>query len=155
MFDLRNCGVSRIICVSATRWGPLLVLCVGVDWPWSTVTTILYPSLLWTRIIYSGRTRHFPSRCIINKVAKQPKETYQRQFTSVQFKWYLCALPRLSEVSLTLPLKHFQCSSDWRWVSLVLWRKSIESIVGLLDVCRQSHRLMIWNSFCSKFCNHC
>ena len=86
MFDLRNCGVSRIICVYATRWGPLLVLRVGVDWPWSTVTTMLYPPLLWTRIIYSGRARHFPRRCNINKVAKQPKETYQRQFNSDQFK---------------------------------------------------------------------
>ena len=70
MFDWRNCGVSRIICVYATRWGHLLVLCVGVDWPWSTVTTMLYPPILWTRIIYSGRARHFPSRCHINKVAK-------------------------------------------------------------------------------------
>ena len=27
----------------------------------------------------------------------------------------ICAPPRLSEVSPTLPLKWFQCSSDWRW----------------------------------------
>ena len=32
----------------------------------------------------------------------------------------ICAPPRLSEVSPTLPLKRFQCSSDWRWPFLVL-----------------------------------
>ena len=49
---------------------------------------------------------------------------------SVQFKMVfmrsekpICVPPLLSEVSPTLPLKQFQCSSDWRWPSLVLSRK--------------------------------
>ena len=54
------------------------------------------------------------------------------QFSSVQLKMVsmrsekpICAPPRLSEVSPTLPLKRFQCSSDWRWPSLVLSRKIV------------------------------
>ena len=46
------------------------------------------------------------------------------QFSSVQFKMVsmraenpICAPPRLSEVSPTLSIKRFQCSSDWRWPS--------------------------------------
>ena len=35
------------------------------------------------------------------------------------------APPRLSEVSPTSPLKQFQCSPYWRWLSLVLWRKIV------------------------------
>ena len=53
-------------------------------------------------------------------------------FSSVQFKMVsmrsempICAPPRLSEVSPTLPLKRFQCLSDWRWPSLVLSRKIV------------------------------
>ena len=57
-------------------------------------------------------------------------KTCHIQFSSVQFssRWYLCALrnqknirapPGLSKVSPTLPLKKFQCSSDWRWPFLV------------------------------------
>ena len=34
----------------------------------------------------------------------------------------ICAPPCLSKVSPTFPLKRFQCSSDWRWPSLVLSR---------------------------------
>ena len=37
----------------------------------------------------------------------------------------ICAPPRLSEVSPTLPFKRFQCPSDWQWPSLVLWRKIV------------------------------
>ena len=54
--------------------------------------------------------------------------------SSVQFKLVsimhsektikLCAPPRLSEVSPTLALEQFQCSSDWRWSFLVLGRSS-------------------------------
>ena len=50
---------------------------------------------------------------------------------TVQFKMVsMCsekptyAPPHLSEVPPTLPLKWFQCSSDWRWPSLVLSRRS-------------------------------
>ena len=53
-------------------------------------------------------------------------------FSSVQFKMVsmssekpICAPPSLSEVSPMLPLKRFQCSSDWRWPSLVLSRKIV------------------------------
>ena len=37
----------------------------------------------------------------------------------------ICAPPRLSEVSPTLSLKRFQCSSDWRWPSPVLSRRIV------------------------------
>ena len=37
----------------------------------------------------------------------------------------ICAPPHHSEVSPTLPLKWFQCSSDLRWLSLVLPRKIV------------------------------
>ena len=48
------------------------------------------------------------------------------QFSSVQDsnyalrKAHICAPPHPLEVSLTLPLKQFQCSSDRRWPSLIL-----------------------------------
>ena len=47
---------------------------------------------------------------------------WKSQFSSFQDVIYalrkpICAPPRLSEVSPTLPLKRFQCSSDWRWPS--------------------------------------
>ena len=52
------------------------------------------------------------------------------QSSSVQDAIYAlgkaCAPPRLSEVSPALPLKRFQCSSDWRWPSLVLSRKIVQ-----------------------------
>ena len=58
--------------------------------------------------------------------------------SSVQFKVLpmrsvkpICAPPRLSEVSTTLPLKQFQCSSDWRWPSLVLSRKIVKRFLCL------------------------
>ena len=38
----------------------------------------------------------------------------------------ICTPSRLSEVSPTLPLKQFQCSSDWRWLSVVLSRKVVQ-----------------------------
>ena len=59
---------------------------------------------------------------------------WRGHISSVQFKMVsmrsvkpiqLCAPPRLSEVPPTLPLKQFQCSSDWRWSSLVLSRKVV------------------------------
>ena len=51
--------------------------------------------------------------------------------SSIQFSswWYLCAPSRLSEVSLTLPLKHFQCSSYWRYLSSFEGR-ALEVLLG-------------------------
>ena len=56
--------------------------------------------------------------------------------SSVQFKMVyiymqlerpiICVPPRLSEVSPTLPFKHFRYWSDCRWPSLVLSRKIVE-----------------------------
>ena len=58
--------------------------------------------------------------------------TMSVQFSSVHSKMVsmrsgksICAPPRLSKVSPKLPLKQFQCSSDWRWPSLVLSRKFV------------------------------
>ena len=39
--------------------------------------------------------------------------------------------PCLLEVSATLPLKQFQCSSDWQWPSLVLSVKIVECFLSL------------------------
>ena len=41
----------------------------------------------------------------------------------------LCTPPRLSEVPPTLPLKQFQCSSLWRWSSVVLSRKIVSRFI--------------------------
>ena len=64
----------------------------------------------------------------INQSIMSPGRVIRRwQFRSVQFKMVsmhskksICAPPCLSEVSPTLPLKWFQCSSDWPWPVLVL-----------------------------------
>ena len=53
----------------------------------------------------------------------------ENELESVQFKMRsekpICAPSRLSEVSPVLPLKRFQCSSDWRWPSFVLSKKIV------------------------------
>ena len=38
----------------------------------------------------------------------------------------ICAPPHPSEISQRLPLKQFQCSSDWRWPSLILSRMIVK-----------------------------
>ena len=43
----------------------------------------------------------------------------------------ICAPPHLSKVPPTLPLKQFQCSSDWGWPSLVLWWKIVWLFLSL------------------------
>ena len=60
----------------------------------------------------------------------QPHLPERGQFSAVQVKMIymrserpICALPRLFDVFPTLPSKQLQCSSDWRWTSLVLSRK--------------------------------
>ena len=59
---------------------------------------------------------------------REPIQGWRAHTSSVQFssRWYLCAQkspscapPHLSEVSPTLPVKRFQCSSDWRRPCLV------------------------------------
>ena len=50
----------------------------------------------------------------------------------------ICAPPRLSEVSPTLPFKRFQCSSDWRWPSLILSRKIFPGISPFHTSLRQA-----------------
>ena len=57
---------------------------------------------------------------------------YNFCISSVQFKTVimrseksLCALPRLSNVFPTLPLKLSQCSCDWQWPSFVLSRNIV------------------------------
>ncbi len=49
-----------------------------------------------------------------------------REFLCTQKSPYICALPRLSDVSPTLPSKQFQCLSDWQWPPLILSRKIVE-----------------------------
>ena len=55
-----------------------------------------------------------------------------RAVSSVQFKMVsvclekpICAPPHFLEISPTLSLKQFQCSSDWLWPSLILSRKFV------------------------------
>ena len=61
---------------------------------------------------------------------------------SVQFQGVFCASPRLSDGSPTLPLKQFQCSSDWRWPSLVLSKKIDDGLFFLLlSLSPPGHRL--------------
>ena len=61
-----------------------------------------------------------------NVEGQSESKTDRMQFSSVQFKWVfmrskkplLCAPPRLSDVSPTLPLKQFRCSSQWLTMAL-------------------------------------
>ena len=57
------------------------------------------------------------------------------------------APPSLSELSLVLPLKEFQCWSDWRWSFLVLSRKVVERFLFLPFL--SSRRSMAW---CPPLC---
>ena len=66
-------------------------------------------------IIISTNTSKYPIRC---------SSSFQFKMVSMPSEKSICAPSRLSEVSPRLPLKRFQCSSDWRWPSLVLSRRS-------------------------------
>ena len=57
---------------------------------------------------------------------RRPAKDSSIQFSS---RWYLSTPPRLSGVSLTLPLKHFQCSSYWRYLSSFEGR-ALEVLLG-------------------------
>ena len=87
------------------------------------------------------KTKHSycPKRCNIQTQQSKTnanlnfQERERVQFSSVQFKMGSMrsenpanTAPRLWEMSLTLPLKQFQCSSDWRWPSLALSRKIVQ-----------------------------
>ena len=48
---------------------------------------------------------------------------------SMRWKKPICAPAGLSEVTPTLPLKRFRCSSDWRWPFLVPSWKTVERFV--------------------------
>ena len=70
--------------------------------------------------------------CCAHPSLKNKQNNILYASNSVQFKMVsmrsekpICAPPRLSEVSPTLPLKQFHCSSDWRWPSLVLSKKIV------------------------------
>ena len=70
------------------------------------------------------------SKVVENMIQRQWVLPFCAQFSSVQDGIYalkkpICAPPHLPEVSPTLPLKQFQCSSDWQWPSLVFWRKIV------------------------------
>ena len=52
---------------------------------------------------------------------------------TVQDGIYVLGKAHLSEVSPTLPLKWFQCSSDWRWPSLILSKSSSASSFPLFS----------------------
>ena len=71
------------------------------------------------------------------------------QFSSVQFKTtsigkaHMRSPPHLSGVSPMLPLKQFQCWSDWRWPFLILSRKIVE------------HFLFLRMASCARLLSYC
>ena len=74
-------------------------------------------------------------------------------FSSLQFKMVsrrlenpTCAPPHLSEVSPMLPLKWFQCLSDWRWPSCPFKE---DCLVFPLSTPLSSRRSMVW---CPRLC---
>ena len=76
-----------------------------------------------------------PSAVILGRAAKQAVHylNWKKMSSSDQLEMAfmrsenpICAPSRLSEASPTLSLKHSQCSSDWRWPSLVLLRKIVQ-----------------------------
>ena len=84
----------------------------------------------WHHLYSTGKSiSPFACRPSLHCQSTQPQHIYPSA-SSVQYKMVsmrsenpICAPPRLSDVSPTLPSKWFQCSSDWRWPSLVLSRK--------------------------------
>ena len=114
-------------------------------------TINVIPATFWCFIVYSMRvagasfcvknrnTGYHTCMCVHYRNCRSSAcqkhhrtRTGRSQFSSVQFKMEsmrtkkpICAPPRLSYVSPALPLKQFQCLSDWRWPSLVLSRKIV------------------------------
>ena len=62
---------------------------------------------------------------VFRSAVKSRDSSVQFKMVSMRSEKPICAPPRLSEVSPSSPLKRFQCSSDWRWPSLVLSRKIV------------------------------
>ena len=95
------------------------------------------------------------SEWIMFLIFNAKRSSYQGEAQSVQFssRWknpYALYPVSVSEVSLMLPLKQFQCWSDWRWPCLVLSRKDSRALppsvhnhiitsVSLIQCTLQSH----------------
>ena len=114
-------------------------------------TPRLYASRPWPKSLYlatsvmcdclKGETSHYWGIIFRSGRVRTDEEENEREerrtpflthFSSVQFKTVymrterpIGAPPRLSEVSPTLPLKRFQCSSDCRWLSVLLSREIV------------------------------
>ena len=56
---------------------------------------------------------------------------FSSRMVSMRSEWPISAAPCLSEVSPTLPLKQFQCLSDWQLPSLILSRKILFPCLSL------------------------
>ena len=79
---------------------------------------------LWAKRFLRGKNLNNAFHINAFKSKPIPK---QSQFNSVQFQEVsmpsempICAPTHLSEISPALPSKQFQCSSEWKWPSLVL-----------------------------------
>ena len=59
-------------------------------------------------------------------ISSSSSSSVQLKMVSVRSEKPICAQLRLSGGSRTLPLKRLHFSSDWRWHSLVLLRKTVE-----------------------------
>ena len=93
---------------------------------------ITSPSLVNRRKKFHGSVPFLSLVLLSGTISLSLNNTVEILFSSVQFKMVsmrlekpICAPPRLLEVSPTLPLERLQCSSDWRWPSLVLSRNIV------------------------------
>ena len=86
--------------------------------PWGTP----YNKERWLRF---HDPRHGLMQTLTKDLLSVIVSSVQVKMVSMRSEKPICAPPRLSDVSRTLPLKRFQCSSDWRWSSLVLLRKIV------------------------------
>ena len=97
-----------------------------LNWPPAIWNQIKAHKRLWRTVISLRQTQ--------NMCTFSVKTPFSRNERAVQFKIVsmrsekpIYAPPSISEISplALLPFKRFQCSSDWRWPSLVLSRKIV------------------------------
>ena len=72
-------------------------------------------------VLYTHRGQSPEACCTLTTSAPSSVQFSFGQFKMVSLRSEkpICTPPRLSEVSPASPLKRFQCSSGWRWLSLV------------------------------------
>ena len=137
--------LNQLFCLNATLKF-LIFEIIAVSWIliktepfWCIIVRITVGTVadLWHKIVSLSLSASYRLCCCMVLWCGVDRQLgiWMVQFSS---RWYLCAWEssymcstHLSGVSPVLPLKQFQCWSDWRWPFLILSRKIFERFLFL------------------------